>query len=222
MSNYTRIAAILFVTVWIYAVFAHGSKPRNPLSRKEVGSWTPNVAEESPSEQAPPVESEPEQPTYDYAPDEAAAAVEEATSAALLASIKDYVDTPEDGIDWQLFGQTKQKSYAYADEAGRKWIGVRPEFPKNLQRLDGRQVLIKGFMFPLGQEEKQPRFLMGPFPVSCPFHYDVTPSLIIEVHAKKPVAFSYNAVSIRGQLELVPQDDEYNVFYRLKNAKRIP
>ena len=44
-------------------------------------------------------------------------------------------------------------------------------------------------------------------------------NLIIEVHAKKPIPFSYDAVNIEGMLELVPKDDEYNVFFRLREAK---
>lgn len=139
----------------------------------------------------------------------------------LLSNIENFIDTPEGGTDWKIFGETKQNQYEYIDKEGIQWSGVRPEFSENLKKLDGQEILIQGYMFPLGQYEKQPLFLLGPFPVSCPFHYHVTPNLIIEVHAKTPIAFSYDAVNIKGQLELVPKDDEYNVFYRLKNAKLL-
>ena len=33
--------------------------------------------------------------------------------------------------------------------------------------------------------------------------------------------FSYDAVNIKGELELVSKDDEYNMFYRLKNAELV-
>jgi hypothetical protein len=139
----------------------------------------------------------------------------------LLSNIKEFVDTPEGGIDWKLFGETRQTEYSYKDAEGMEWSGVRPEFSENLKKLDGTEILIQGYMFPLGQEEKQPMFLLGPFPVSCPFHYHVTPNLIIEVYAKTPLAFEYDAVNIKGKLELVPKDDEYNVFYRLKDAELV-
>lgn len=140
----------------------------------------------------------------------------------LLANIKNFVDTPQGGTSWKIFGETRQTSYTYTDEEGGEWSGVRPEFSDALKKLDGSDILIQGYMFPLGPEEKQPLFLLGPFPVSCPFHYHVTPNLIIEVHAKTSMAFSYDAVNIKGTLELVPKDDEYNVFYRLKDAELAP
>ena len=76
-------------------------------------------------------------------------------------------------------------------------------------------------MFPLEQDDKQSLFLLGPFPLSCPYHPHTQSNLLIEVHADKPVLFSYDAINIRGKLELVPKDDEYNMFYRLKNAVLI-
>lgn len=144
------------------------------------------------------------------------------TQDDLLSNIKNFVDTPEGGISWKVFGKTGQAPYSYKDEEGIEWSGARPEFSEDLKKLDGQEILIQGYMFPLGQEEKQAMFLLGPFPVSCPYHYHVTPNLIIEVHAKTPIAFSYDAVNIKGKLELVPKDDEYNVFFRLKDAELAP
>ena len=139
----------------------------------------------------------------------------------LLSSIPDFVETPKGGISWQIFGATKQNTYSYLDEEGMEWSGVRPEFSDDLQKLDGSEILIQGYMFPLDQSEQQSKFLLGPFPMSCPFHYHSPPNLIIEVHAKAPVDFSYEAVNIKGMLKLIPKDDEYNVFYRLQNAEIV-
>ncbi len=140
----------------------------------------------------------------------------------LLANIDNFVTMPEGGTPWQLFGKTEQKPYAYTDAEGMQWEGVRPIFTDELKKLDGQNILIQGYMFPLDPEEKQSTFLLGPFPVSCPFHYHVTPNLIIEIHAAKRIAFSYDPIKIRGRLELVPKDDEYNVFFRIQNANFIP
>lgn len=136
----------------------------------------------------------------------------------LLDNANDFVKTPKGGIEWKLFGETKQTPYTFKTQEGFDGEGLRPEFPPALQKLDGKDILIQGYMFPLGQNENQTEFLLGPFPVSCPFHYHVTANMIIEVHTQKPIPFSYDPVNIKGKLELVPQDDEYNVFYRLKNA----
>jgi len=176
--------------------------PRNPLSHKKVTEFESYMTEVFT------YESEPIDQTF--SPEE------------LMENIQRFVSTPEGGTRWRMFGKTKQTPYSYNDEEGEEWSGVRPEFSEELKKLDGTDIIIQGYMFPLDQEEKQSTFLLGPFPLSCPYHYHVTPSLIIEAHAEKPVAFSYDAVNIKGVLELVPKDDEYNVFYRLKNVELIP
>ena len=197
---------------WFIAAFLYSGEPRNPLLRTKVTRAASGTTKGSASKAS--TSETPAEPAF-------GAHGPMAPSAELLGSIQSYVDTPKGGIDWQLFGRTQQKPYSYLDDEGIEWVGVRPKFPDKLRKLDGKEVLVKGYMFPLGQQEKQPLFLLGPFPVACPFHYDVTPNLIIEVHAEKPLAFSYDAISMKGKLELVPHDDEYNVFYRLKKAKRV-
>ena len=137
----------------------------------------------------------------------------------LLKNIPGFVITPEGGTDWAVFGETKEHPYSFRDKEGMDWSGVRPEFSDNLKKLDGQEIVIQGYMFPLGPDERQTEFLLGPFPLSCPYHYHVSAALIIEAHAQTPIHFSYDAVNVKGVLELVPQDDEYNVFYRLKNAE---
>ena len=137
----------------------------------------------------------------------------------LLSNIDDFVTVPKGGTPWKVFGETGMNEYTFKDKDGNEWIGVRPEFSNKIKTLESKKVLIQGFMFPLEQKEKQSLFLLGPFPVSCPYHPHTSANLIIEVHAKKPIPFSYDAVNIEGMLELVPKDDEYNVFFRLREAK---
>ena len=137
----------------------------------------------------------------------------------LLSNIDDFVTVPKGGTHWKVFGETGMKEYTFNDKDGNEWIGVRPEFSKEIKNLESKKILIQGFMFPLEQKEKQSLFLLGPFPVSCPYHPHTSANLIIEVHADKPIPFSYDAVNIEGILELVAKDDEYNVFFRLREAK---
>lgn len=140
------------------------------------------------------------------------------TQEFILKNIPDFVATPEGGTDWQLFGQTKSIEYTEKDPQGYDRTGVRPEFPDGLKPLDGKTIKIRGFMFPMDQADEQKVFLLGPFPLTCPYHYHVANNLIIEVQAEKPLTFSYDAVTLQGRLELVPKDDEYNTFYRLHGA----
>ena len=139
----------------------------------------------------------------------------------LMSNIDDFISLPKGGTSWQTFGETGMKEYPYIDNEGNEWIGIRPEFTDKIKKLDTKEILVQGYMFPLEQSEKQSLFLLGPFPISCPYHPHTQSNLLIEVHADKPVLFSYDAINIRGKLELVPKDDEYNMFYRLKNAVLI-
>ena len=139
----------------------------------------------------------------------------------LLSAVDDFIDLPIGGISWKTFSETGMNEYSFTDDNGNDWIGFRPVFKEKIKNLESREVLIQGYMFPLEQDEKQKLFLLGPFPLTCPYHPHTSSNLLIEVHAIKPVNFSYDAINIKGKLELVPIDDEFNIFYRLKDAKQI-
>ena len=136
--------------------------------------------------------------------------------------IKDYVDVPKGATDWKIFGKTKQINVEGKSKDGMDYQYYKPEFPPEIKALDGKQVTVKGFMFPLNSTDKQSLFLIGPFPVNCPYQYHVGPPLVIEVHADKhPTEFSYEPITVTGKLELVDKDPEFSVFYRLLDAKKI-
>ena len=139
----------------------------------------------------------------------------------LLKYVDDFITLPKGGISWNIFGETGMKEYTFDDKEGNEYIGYRPVFSEKIRKLDSQDILVQGYMFPLEQDDEQSLFLLGPFPLSCPYHPHTQSNLLIEVHAKKPVLFSYDAVNIKGELELVAKDDEYNMFYRLKNAELV-
>lgn len=146
----------------------------------------------------------------------------DAPDRTLLDYIKKYVDVPEGATDWKVFGKTKETSIEGKTKDGYDFQYYKPVFPAELKQLDGKEITVKGFMFPLDEAKKQKLFLFGPFPLSCPYHYHVTPDLVLEVHAdKKPVAFSYDPVLLRGRLQLVDKDPENSTFYRLLDAEVV-
>lgn len=136
--------------------------------------------------------------------------------------IKDYVDVPEGATDWKIFGTTKEIQIQTKTSDGYDLIYSKPDFQPEVKALDGKEIKVKGYMFPLDETDDQKQFLFGPFPLTCPFQYHVGPTLVIEVHADNhPIKFDYEPVTIKGTLELVADDPEYSVFYRLKDAKEI-
>lgn len=139
----------------------------------------------------------------------------------MLSSIEDFVSLPEGGTPWNIFADTEMDEYTFEDSDGFEWTGVRPKFSEDLKILEDKEILVQGYMFPLDQNEEQKTFLLIPFPVHCPYYPHASSNLIIEVHAKEPITFSYETIDIKGNLELVPKDDLYNIFFRLNNAKVI-
>ncbi len=135
----------------------------------------------------------------------------------IIGQIDNFTKTPEGGIDWKLFSETKEVSYSITRN-NDLWEGVKPKFSDELKKLDGQKIKMSGYMFPLDQTEKQKNFLLGPFPLTCPYHSHSPINLTIEAYAKNSIQFSYDAITVEGILELVPQDFEYNTFYRLKDA----
>lgn len=125
-----------------------------------------------------------------------------------------------DALPWDLFETTKEQQKKVTHPEGGYSFEVTPIFSEQLMVLDGTEVTLTGFMFPLEQAEKQSSFLLGPFPPSCPFHYHAPPAFIVEVKAAKPLEFSWDTITLKGTLVLAEKDPN-GVFYFLKNAVRI-
>jgi hypothetical protein len=156
-----------------------------------------------------------------YAFDEQPVFTEESyTLETMIEAIPDFAKTPEGGVNWKLYTETKEIPYSI-EKDGQTWEGVRPEFADSVKALDGQLVKMSGYMFPLEESEEQSNFLYGPFPLTCPYHYHAPLTLTMEVHAAEPIAFSYEPVTIEGRLELVPEDLDYNMFYRLRDARIV-
>lgn len=122
---------------------------------------------------------------------------------------------PPGAVSWRTLGQVKTTTEVIKGESF-----VRPKFEKAVASLDGQEITIKGFMFPLEMAEKQSRFLLSAYPPSCPFCLPAEPSHLIEVNCAKPVGFTYNPVLIKGRLRLL-RDDPYGLFYRMTGARLV-
>ncbi|MCE3232965.1 MAG: hypothetical protein K0R98_1222 [Rickettsiaceae bacterium] len=125
------------------------------------------------------------------------------------------LDVKGDAIPWKVFATTKGIEKCIKGEDGLKDCRIYPEYSEEIKKLDGKEVTLMGFMFPLSQADKQTNFLIGPYPLSCPFEYHSPPSQVVEVITKTPVKFFYDPVTVKGVLE-VKYNKETGVFYYLK------
>ena len=123
-----------------------------------------------------------------------------------------------DAIPWNIFALTKEKQHKKTYPDGSYAFSVTPDFPKELIAYKNKHVTLMGYMFPLDANEEQKDFLIGPYPVSCPYHYHTPPSMVVEVLSKEPIPFSYDPLILTGTLSL-DYNEEIGVFYYLKDAE---
>ena len=136
----------------------------------------------------------------------------------IVEDLYEPLEVTGDALSWQLFGKTKEIEDCTIDKEGFDYCLIKPAYDDNVKKYNGKIVTIMGFMFPLEQSEKQKKFLIGPYPLSCPFHYHVGPSQVIEISSEKAIDFSFDPITIKGKLE-VKYNEETGTFYYLKILK---
>lgn len=144
--------------------------------------------------------------------------IEELTAEDI--NVGSMLEVEKDAISWSIFAKTKELGECKDDAQGLTICLIKPQYSPQIEAFDNKEVILMGFMFPLQQDELQTQFLLGPYPMSCPFHFHTRPSIVVEVLTAKPVKFSFDAVKLKGVLSLEYNQDT-GVFYYLKEARLI-
>ena len=110
------------------------------------------------------------------------------------------------------------ESLAQAQPASKK-LGADVRFPEALDKLDGKRVLLTGFMVPLEAKAEQTRFLLTQQPQDCEFCIEGGPSRYVEVRST-PLRFSGKAFTLAGRLTLL-RNDPSGLFYQLVDASQV-
>lgn len=93
-------------------------------------------------------------------------------------------------------------------------------FTTELQELNGKEVKLAGFIYPVEAGEQQSYFLLAAYPPNCPFCLPGGPTDMVEIKTEKPVRFTQDAIILAGRFELL-QDDPSGLLYRLKDARTV-
>ena len=94
-----------------------------------------------------------------------------------------------------------------------------PRFEAAVQRLNGQRVRVQGFMLPIDEQGAQAHFVLSASPVAgCFYCMPGGPESMMEVRLDRAVPFSYDPLTVTGELELM-LDDPMGMYYRLKNAR---
>ena len=102
----------------------------------------------------------------------------------------------------------------------KQGVKIAPSFSKSVLDLDRQNVRVHGFMMPLEMGNKQRHFLVSAVPPSCPFCMPAGPEAIVEVLAKKPVAYGFQPVIVSGRFALLKESGN-GMLYRLTDAEVV-
>lgn len=118
-------------------------------------------------------------------------------------------------ISWENLRDVTFKKKWYPEES---IYMLYPTFGPNLQKLDGKEVLIKGYLVPVDVESNL--FVLSAFPYSmCFFCGGAGPESVMALKMKKPRRFKTDEVhTFKGTLKL-NANDIYELNYILQNAE---
>ena len=111
-------------------------------------------------------------------------------------------------IPWELFGETSME----------KPFKVR--FPKYLQELEGKQISMTGYMYPLGEDLDLAAFLFIESPVGCWYCEmpETTGILFVEMPRGKTTRYQQGLVRVVGRMALNATDPE-DFLYAVRDAR---
>jgi hypothetical protein len=116
---------------------------------------------------------------------------------------------PAGALSWDLLASAGPERFA-GDRLSR--------FPESLRALDGQDVLLAGFMFPVGEGDSHSRFLLSGFAWHCGLCSLQDTTQLVDVTSLAPVPFTPGTLALRGRLHLV-EDPGLRLFYRLGEAR---
>ncbi len=135
-------------------------------------------------------------------------------------TIKDLMEASRDGaVSWK----TLQKVTVDIKDTKTETLFI-PDFDQSVAVLDGKEIEIEGFMFPLVPTTDIPdsgdHFLLSSIPASCPY-FHIYGGQIIDVIAVDEIEFDEDEpVRLRGRLELL-RDNTDGLFYRMTGVKMV-
>ena len=111
-------------------------------------------------------------------------------------------------IPWELLGETVLEK------------PFKPNFPKYVQELQGKQITMTGFMYPLREDPEMTAFLFIEAPVGCWYCEmpETTGILFVEMPTGKSTAIRRGLIRITGRLQLNATDPE-DFLYAVKDAR---
>ena len=113
-----------------------------------------------------------------------------------------FYQVPEGVVGWDTLGKLDVRTEVIAPLQAR----FHTDYSTEIKALDGQEVKLMGFIYPLQGGLEHRRFLLTAWPPSCPFCLPAGPSQMVEVLCEEPVAFTEGAILMAGKFELLEDD----------------
>lgn len=98
----------------------------------------------------------------------------------------------------------------------------KPVFSEQVKALDGKEMVVKGYIIPVEGYKSHKEFIFSAFPYNmCFFCGGAGPETVMEVEASNPVKFTAEKITLKGVLRLNP-DDINKLMYKLDDAVMVP
>lgn len=137
---------------------------------------------------------------------------------AVIFSIGFSAQLPAQEYMWKTLGKITYKK-EYDEMLGFK-VDV-PVFSNDVQKLEGREITIRGYIIPVEGYKSHKDFILSAYPYSmCFFCGGAGPETVMEVVAKSTVAFTAEPITIKGELHLNSTDIN-KLMYSLTNAVKV-
>lgn len=92
--------------------------------------------------------------------------------------------------------------------------------PPEVKALNGRSVVVDGFMLPIDEGEYPKHFLLSKRTPTCPFCPPGEPNEVIEVYSQKGVYYDDSLLTMQGNFTLI-NNTENGVFFVMKDANVV-
>jgi hypothetical protein len=111
-------------------------------------------------------------------------------------------------VSWETLGKVESKWQ------NNKYV---TQFKPEVWALNRQSIKIQGFMLPLEMGDKQQHFMLAARPAHCYFDAPGGKEMI-EVYLGAQTDYEFTPITITGQLEVL-QNDQYGMYYRIRNAR---
>jgi hypothetical protein len=127
-----------------------------------------------------------------------------------------FYQVPEGVVGWDVLGNLDVRTEVVAPLQAI----FHTDYSDEIEALDGQQVKLMGFIYPLEGGLEHERFLLTAWPPSCPFCLPAGPSQMVEVFCAEPIEFTDGAIMVAGEFELL-HDDPSGMYYRMRDATEV-